>query len=88
MNQKDAEYPMRCVIIDPNGSEVMPGIGGIAPPKSIPHIGKHGIAERVSGSMSPRITLDDGAVLRGYECWWIPEDEWRQVRQDLGLPVA
>ena len=69
-------YPIRCQIVDPMGATV--NIGGEdfqskTPPKSIPHIGKKGLAERVRGDV--RITLDDGNIIYGYECWWIPIEE-------------
>lgn len=40
------------------------------------HVGKTGTitgTKKVGeGFSSPVITLDDGTVLRGYECWWEP----------------
>jgi hypothetical protein len=41
------------------------------PDKSKPHIGKQGLAYEIDG-LNVRITLDDGTVLMGYECWWKP----------------
>ena len=34
----------------------------------MPHIGKEGLAEEVDENV--RITLDDGTILWGYDCWW------------------
>ena len=64
-------YPVRCEIIDVTGEEVFPGIERKTPDKSKPHIGKHGLAEKID-ILNVRITLDDGPVLFGYECWWKP----------------
>lgn len=33
------------------------------------------------GRTNPRITLDSGKVVWGYECWWGPED---QVKKNIG----
>lgn len=65
------KYPVRCQIVDVTGMEVLPGIEGKTPKESKPHIGQQGLAERLS-SGTVRITLDDGSVLYGHECWWIP----------------
>lgn len=52
-------------------------------PMRQPHpsqVGKHGTigafeSVKIFGHriMVPVITLDDGTVIRGYECWWEPE---------------
>ncbi len=63
-------YPVRCEIIDVTGEEVFPGVFGKTPAISRSHIGKQGLAERIKGVV--RITLDDGSILYGYECWWKP----------------
>lgn len=68
-------YPTRCRIVDATDVVVFPGIKGRTPDESKPHIGKEGLAERVGDNV--RITLDDGTVIWGYECWWealFPED--------------
>ncbi len=65
----DSEYPVRCRIVDVVGQEVLPGIEGNTPEESKPHIGKMGLAELVGEDV--RITLDGGAILWGYECWWV-----------------
>lgn len=71
---KKITYPVRCEIVDPGGShEVIPGYMAQAPDESKPHIGKQGLAEFVDNDV--RITLDDGTVLYGYECWWVPLEE-------------
>lgn len=66
----DIQYPTRCEIIDVTGVEVFPGLEGRTPKESKPHIGKKGLAEEVDENV--RITLDDGTILWGYECWWVP----------------
>lgn len=68
-------YPTRCRIIDVTGEEVFPGIERRTPDESKPHIGKQGVAEEVNFAETGelvRITLDDGALLWGSECWWEP----------------
>lgn len=50
------------------------------PEGSVPHIGKEGWMveddEAIEGLpiSVPRITLDDGTVLWGFDCWWEPAD--------------
>lgn len=65
-------YPVRARIVDVTGG-YLGDIPMRTPPVSIPHIGEEGLAEMVDGSV--RITLDSGAVLWGYECWWVPVEE-------------
>ena len=65
------KYPVRCEIVDVTGVEVFPGFMGATPKDSKAHIGKKGLAERVDDS-NIRITLDDGNILMGYNCWWRP----------------
>ena len=65
------KYPTRCEIIDVTGIEVLPGREGRTPDESKPHIGKEGLAERVGDDV--RITLDDGCIIYGHECWWEPK---------------
>ncbi len=67
---------VRCIIIDPvveNIYQDKPYVA-IAPEESLPHIGKYGIAEIVDGYHA-KITLDDGNVIYGDECWWKPVTE-------------
>lgn len=68
------KYPTRCRIVDAEGKEVFPSVIAKTPDVSKPHIGKEGLAEIVD-EVIVRITLDDGSVLMGYECWWEPIDE-------------
>jgi hypothetical protein len=42
------------------------------PEESIPHIGKEGVADKEDNEWIVKITLDDGHIIYGYECWWIP----------------
>ena len=67
------QYPQKVKIIDVTGVEVFPGIQGKTPDVSKNHIGKEGIAEEVGNTV--KITLEDGWVLWGYECWWEPLGE-------------
>jgi len=67
------KYPIRCEILDVTGREVFPGVMGKTPDKSKPHIGKRGLAKREGTGVL--ITLDDGSVLGGHECWWKPITE-------------
>lgn len=66
-----ARYPTRCQIVDVTGQEVFPGVMGKTPDVSREHVGKYGTAE-MTGECYVKITLDDGNVLYGYECWWRP----------------
>jgi hypothetical protein len=59
---------IRARIIDPKGKELVPGLGAVCPEQALPHIGKEGVVEWTP--LGPRITLDDGTVLMGSECWW------------------
>ncbi|KKM20802.1 hypothetical protein LCGC14_1641800 [marine sediment metagenome] len=63
-------YPTRCRIIDVDGG-IWHGIGMRTPDESRPHIGKEGTAT-LDGQGGVRVTLDDGSVLMGEECWWEP----------------
>lgn len=75
----DGRYPVRARIIDAAGQPLPIPIEGVVcatPDASKPHIGREGLAEEVEGGspwgMDIRITLDDGGVIFGYECWWEP----------------
>lgn len=71
-------YPVRCIIIDAEGKtvEMLDGtvLKLVTPEASKPHVGKHGLAE-LTEDMNVKITLDDGNILYGYECWWKQETE-------------
>ena len=81
------KYPTRCKIVEADNQEVSSGIITKTPDASKPHIGKTGLAEDIPGRCSPRITLDDGTILWGYECWWIPlhrcSREWPEDNQTI-----
>ena len=62
------KYPVRCRIVDPTGEPFTLGAVKNAPEESMPHIGKEGLVEEVDENV--RITLDDGMILWGYDCWW------------------
>ncbi|OEU68428.1 MAG: hypothetical protein BBJ57_02365 [Desulfobacterales bacterium PC51MH44] len=64
------KYPVRCEIIDVTGIEVFPGVQGNTPDESKPFIGEQGLAERIGWDV--RITLDNGEIIFGYDCWWKP----------------
>lgn len=66
----ETNYPTRCKIVDVTGEEFIPGFARRTPDESKPHIDKEGLAERVGENV--RITLDDGAIIWGYDCWWEP----------------
>ena len=66
------KYPTRCRIIDVTGRpSFIDGIELRTPEKSKFHIGKEGIARRMK-NRNIKITLDDGNILMGHECWWEP----------------
>lgn len=68
----DGKYPVRCEITDVTGKEVLPGVQGRIPDESKTHIGKKGLAEETNHSWRVKITLDDGNILYGEDCWWTP----------------
>lgn len=73
----ELEYPIRAKIIDADGEKFGPGLVARTPEVSRPHIGKEGLAEKVYIEDEPdistvKITLDDGTILYGFECWWEP----------------
>ena len=62
-------YQVRCRIIDVDG--IQQGRFVLkTPDESRPHIGKLGTAFKEDWTV--KITLDDGTILYGYECWWEP----------------
>lgn len=63
-------YPTRCRIVDADGAQIAPGLQARTPEGSRPHIGKEGLAEDL-GDWLIRITLDDGTILYGCDCWWV-----------------
>ena len=74
-------YPKRCQIVNVDG-EAIPGLPGViarTPEVSRPHIGKFGTAEEeeVEGFPFPviKITVDDGSIIYGHECWWVPVEQ-------------
>jgi len=64
-------YPCRCRIVDADGAPIAPGLQARTPEGSRPHVGKEGLAEDL-GDWLIRITLDDGTILYGCDCWWVP----------------
>ena len=35
----------------------------------------------VTSFASPKIELEDGKIIYGFECWWIPEDMYKEESQ-------
>ena len=74
----DIEYPTRCRVMDIEGQSFYDtGLTMRTPPESRPHVGKEGLAELLPFEDAPdetyvRLTLDDGTVLHGWDCWWEP----------------
>ena len=69
---------IRCKIIDVEGQSYR-GCVLHTPEISYPHINKLGYAKEVYLDVegfedipTVKITLDDGNILMGYECWWEP----------------
>jgi len=78
---KEIKYPTRCKIIDVTGMK-HPTLDAdmLTPDESKPHIGKTGLAEYISDNDMPfggrvKITLDNGNIIYGDECWWVPIKE-------------
>lgn len=65
----NGKYPVRCKIVDVEGKDVGFGFMGRTPEESKPHIGKEGTAV-LENKFFVKITLDDGAVIFGSQCWW------------------
>lgn len=73
-------YPCKVLIIDVDEPDTVVLWNGMAiktPEASKPYIGKVGIVERVADPTlidydTVRITMPDGHVLWGWECWWAP----------------
>jgi len=73
------KYPVRCKIIDVTGYTYY-DIPMKTPDGSKPHIGKTGIARKITYEPQVddmfdwyiEITLDDGTIIYGHECWWEP----------------
>lgn len=70
------KYSTRCKIVDVAG-KYMGGYALDTPELSKKHIGKEGVAEEIekNGYYKIKITLDDGTILYGSECWWKPINE-------------
>ena len=70
--------PTRVRIISGIEIEIAPGVFGADPAAAAPRVGELGWMTREYsvdlGAVNPRIVLDSGAVLWGYECWWEPLD--------------
>ena len=76
------KYPIRCVIVDIAGTVISPEYPDIVartPEVSKQYIGKRGLAEE-AGKWGVRFTLDNGDIIQGHECWWMPEEEYDNMR--------
>lgn len=70
----------RVRVVSALGQEVIPGTGLLAadPAAAKPHFGKEGwcdmdavpFPDTEPDYTNPRIELDDGSVIWGYQCWW------------------
>jgi hypothetical protein len=73
------KYPVRCRILDVTGDTFL-GTPIKTPDISKPYIGEEGIAREIffepkEGDMFNwyiEITLDNGVIIYGHECWWEP----------------
>lgn len=72
--------PIRVVVCDPppQGDDSM--AEPVQPPEAEPHVGKRGWmtfepCPDMGGLRNPKLVLDDGTVLWGYQCWWDRADE-------------
>jgi hypothetical protein len=63
------KYPTRCRIVDIAGQDLGDGFIAATPNASIPYIGMEGLAELID-DWNVRITLANGVIIHGYECWW------------------
>lgn len=86
------DYPVRCRIIDGVGMK-WHDLTLCTPEISRPYIGKLGTARSEDG-WDVIITLDDGTILHGYECWWalVEEDgceraQWNQAKGSTPVEV-
>lgn len=76
-------YPVRCKIIDVTGQKKKIDHREFqlnTPDTSKPHIGKKGLAEK--DNVGVKITLDDGNILYGYECWWVPLEPEKPIEKE------
>lgn len=90
---------IRVKVVKAAGTEVLPGIQAADPEAARPHFEKLGWCDEEAVPWpdeyptyaNPKITLDDGSVIWGYECWWTPiytdagrayVDRMRAVREE------
>lgn len=71
---RDEAGRVRVKVVQAEGEEVRPGLIAQDPDAAKPHFEKLGWCEinavHPIGISNPKITLDDGTVLWGMECWW------------------
>jgi hypothetical protein len=76
--ETDVQGRVRVQIIQAGGSPLpVPGVVAADPATAVPNFGKYGWCEMNAfcpalGEENPKITLDDGTVIWGYQCWWQP----------------
>lgn len=70
---------VRVRVVSVAGTEVFPGIIGADPDAAKPHFEELGWCDEDGhpdplepNYTNPKITLDDGTIIWGYECWWKP----------------
>lgn len=78
----DAQGRVLVEVVKAEGTEVAPGIIAADPEIAKPKIGLRGWCDEDAllpdefamypGHTNPRIELDDGSIIWGYECWWKP----------------
>lgn len=70
----------RVKIVSVAGQEVFPGLIGADPQPAQENMDQLGWMEdtpcpELGGRLNPRIELDNGEVIWGYQCWWDYADE-------------
>jgi hypothetical protein len=67
-------YPTRCQVVSVDGGKIG-ALPVYTPAESRAHVGKLGTAYRIrdrDGCESVVLDLDDGTLLHGSQCWWVP----------------
>jgi len=89
----DDQGRVRVKIIRAGGTPL--GLGGLTaadPEKAQQHFDEFGWCEPnakyESSYTNPRITLDDGTVIWGFECWWTPQTTDLGKMRDAELDQA
>lgn len=74
------EGHVRVRIVPVSGTEIAPGVVGNDPTPARQNMNKEGWCDETAfcedlGYSNPKITLDDGTVIWGYQCWWSPVEK-------------